>query len=50
MPTEAYRYRLEDVIHVTDLDERREDIVLVKSLDEFNSGDRVVFDWEEEDD
>lgn len=49
MPTDAYRYRLEDVIHITDLEERREDIVLVKSLDEFDNGDRVVFDWEEED-
>ena len=47
MPTEAHRYRLEEVIHVTDLDERREDIVLVKSLDEFNNNDRITFDWEE---
>ena len=35
MPTDAHLYRLEEIIHITDVDERREDIVPVKSLDEF---------------
>jgi len=36
MPTTVSLYRLEDLIHPADEDERLEDIVPIKSLDEFN--------------
>lgn len=48
MPTDAHRYQLMEIIHITDVNEPREDIVPVKSLKVFGNKDRITFDWEED--